>query len=110
MIDVYVKHKQKPDKCRECPFLNIDDECILQSNEENFDAEDFEALHSNCPLRTAEAWLYTPSSFEKTILDNLYTKDELVRMYAIQGKYNETLEAENRELRKKLQEGEKNGE
>lgn len=54
MIDVYVKQNQKPDNCRECPFLNIDDECILQSNEGNFDAEDLEDLHSNCPLLTFE--------------------------------------------------------
>lgn len=54
MIEVYVKHKQKPDKCRECPFLDMDDECILQTAEVNFDVEDFEELHSNCPLLTFE--------------------------------------------------------
>ena len=54
MIDVYVRESQKPEKCRECPFLNSDDECILQSNEDNFNAFDFEALHSNCPLLVIE--------------------------------------------------------
>ncbi len=41
----------KPEKCLECPFLNGNDECILQDEDSNFTADTWDKLKSSCPLR-----------------------------------------------------------
>lgn len=40
-----------PEKCEECPMLNSIDECILQSEDQNYEADTFDDLKSGCPLK-----------------------------------------------------------
>ena len=40
-----------PEKCLECKMLNGSDECILQSDDQNFDADTWDDLMNGCPLR-----------------------------------------------------------
>lgn len=39
-----------PNNCIYCQMLNDNDECILQSNEENSEAKSFRQLKEQCPL------------------------------------------------------------
>lgn len=40
-----------PDSCLKCPMLNGNDDCILQSEDDNFMRDTFEELKENCPLK-----------------------------------------------------------
>lgn len=40
-----------PESCLKCPMLNGNDDCILQSEDDNFMRDTFEELKENCPLR-----------------------------------------------------------
>lgn len=40
-----------PDSCLKCPMLNGNDDCILQSEDDNFMRDTFEELKDNCPLK-----------------------------------------------------------
>ena len=40
-----------PSSCVKCPMLNGRDECILQDEDKNFNADTWEDLKSNCPLK-----------------------------------------------------------
>lgn len=40
-----------PEKCLECQMLNGSDECILQSEDQNFDADTWDDLMNGCPLK-----------------------------------------------------------
>ena len=44
----------KPEKCLSCPFLDGNDECILQDNDKNFVADTWEKLYENCPINVQE--------------------------------------------------------
>lgn len=47
---VYLTEEDMPGKCSECPFLNGADECIVQDEDANFNADSWDALKSGCPL------------------------------------------------------------
>lgn len=40
-----------PESCLKCPMINGVDECILQSEDMNFNADTWEDLRNGCPLR-----------------------------------------------------------
>ena len=56
-MTVYLKKEDKPTKCLECPFINSNDECLLQGEDENFFADSWDDLYSNCPIRTIDEYL-----------------------------------------------------
>lgn len=39
-----------PECCAKCPLLNGSDECIVQDEDANFNADTFYDLRQNCPL------------------------------------------------------------
>lgn len=39
-----------PESCLKCPMLNGNDECIIQDDDANFNADAFDALREGCPL------------------------------------------------------------
>lgn len=40
-----------PDSCAACPLLNGSDECSVQDQDANFNADDFDQLAEGCPLK-----------------------------------------------------------
>ena len=56
-MDVYVYKKDIPKRCLECLFINRDDACILQTDEDNVFAETWDDLKANCPLKSVESIL-----------------------------------------------------
>ena len=40
-----------PESCAQCPFLNGSDECVMQGEDANFDADSFNDLMNRCPLK-----------------------------------------------------------
>lgn len=40
-----------PENCTECPLLNGADECIMQDEDANFNADTLDELKAGCPLR-----------------------------------------------------------
>lgn len=49
-MKVYLEKKDMPDRCEHCPFVNGSDECILQDDDANFEADTWDALFRGCPL------------------------------------------------------------
>lgn len=41
---------EMPENCLECPLLTSGDECIVQGEDANMDAESFRDLEDGCPL------------------------------------------------------------
>lgn len=40
-----------PESCGKCPLLNGADECIVQDEDANFNANTFAELNERCPLK-----------------------------------------------------------
>lgn len=40
-----------PENCTVCPLLTGSDECIMQEDDANFNADSFSRLIENCPLK-----------------------------------------------------------
>lgn len=40
-----------PKNCMECPLLTGSDECIMQDDDANFNADSFTRLQERCPLK-----------------------------------------------------------
>lgn len=40
-----------PQTCLQCPMLNGGDEYTLQTEDENFNADTFQMLRENCPMK-----------------------------------------------------------
>lgn len=40
-----------PESCMQCPLLNGSDECVMQDEDANFDADSFDDLMLRCPLK-----------------------------------------------------------
>ena len=53
-MTVYLKRKDIPQKCYECPFINSDDACILQDEEANSKADSWNDLQKGCPIKSIE--------------------------------------------------------
>lgn len=49
-MGVYVENFSIPELCEDCPFINKFDNCILQDDEDNELAEDWDDLKRGCPL------------------------------------------------------------
>ena len=103
MIDVFVRHCSRPDNCRECPFLNRDDDCILMTEQENQEVGDFIDMHYHCPLIDVETHFFTPVMLPE-LAEEIFSKREMATMYTALVRYSETLKRENRELKKILDE------
>jgi hypothetical protein len=103
MIDVFVRRCSRPDDCRECPFLNQYDECILMTEKENQELENFIDMNYNCPLIDVETHFFTPVMLPE-LAEEIFSKREMANMYTALVRYSETLKRENRELKKELKE------
>lgn len=40
-----------PESCAQCPLLNGSDECVMQDEDTNFNADSFDDLMHRCPLK-----------------------------------------------------------
>lgn len=40
-----------PESCAQCPLLNGSDECVMQDESANFNADSFDDLMNRCPLK-----------------------------------------------------------
>lgn len=40
-----------PESCAQCPLLNGSDECVMQDESANFNADSFDDLMNGCPLK-----------------------------------------------------------
>jgi len=40
-----------PESCAQCPLLNGSDECVMQDESANFNADSFDDLMHGCPLK-----------------------------------------------------------
>lgn len=50
-----------PKSCLQCNMLNGSDECVLQDDDDNFNADTFDDLRAGCPLKPMpEKNRYTP--------------------------------------------------
>lgn len=41
----------EPKTCGSCPLLSASDECIVQDDDTNFNADSFDTLRATCPLK-----------------------------------------------------------
>lgn len=41
----------KPEWCHDCPMCNSSDECVLQNESQNFEADTWDKLGEGCPLQ-----------------------------------------------------------
>lgn len=51
---IVIKNMNKPERCLSCPFVDSNDECILQDDDKNFVADTWEKLYENCPIDVQE--------------------------------------------------------
>lgn len=52
MVEIFVRRRDLPDSCAFCPFVNRDDECILQ--EDGGEVGSWDNLMAGCPLQAVE--------------------------------------------------------
>lgn len=53
-----------PDSCIKCPMVNSSDECILQDEDANFEADTWGDLKAGCPLVELPEKIPEPEGYE----------------------------------------------
>lgn len=55
-----------PESCAQCPLLNGSDECVMQDESANFNADSFDDLMNGCPLKPLPEKMIIPRGARNT--------------------------------------------
>lgn len=56
-MKVYLERKDIPDYCTKCPFVDCNDNCMLQDDDAYIDTWTWDEMYAGCPLRVVEDYV-----------------------------------------------------